>query len=729
MRIMHFAGGGDIGGAKTHIISLGCELARSNDFQLISFREGEFAEEARQAGLHVIVTPKHWNIPDCLRVALRAVDEFKPDVIHCHGAKANMMGVLVKQRRHLPLITTVHSYPRKDYMGTPLKQLVFGSINLWALRHMDYYMAVAGRMNDYLIEDGVDPQRIFTLYNGLDFSDDRQPAPVKKDPDQVVLGIAARLTAIKNIPTLLEALARARETDPRLRLRIAGTGEEEQALREQAQKLGLSDVVDFVGWVTDMPAFFAGVDINVLPSFSEGFPYSLLEGAYDRCPAIASAVGGIPEIIDHNDTGLLFEPHDVATLTGHILRLAGDEQLRQRLGERLWQRAKRDFSLERMKETQEEVYASVLRSRAHQGRRWGAVICGAYGRGNAGDEAILQAISSQMKEIDPEMPLVVVSRNPKDTRLKNRTGAIYTFDLFSLWRRLRRSRLFISGGGSLIQDVTSSRSLYYYLFTMMLARACGCRVLMYGCGIGPIQRPFNQKLASRILNRNVQIITLRDSNSYQVLSRMQVDRPRIVLAADPTVNLVRSGRLNAATSFAREGIPEDADKVAFCIRSWPSFTHPEHLAAAADHIYDTYGFLPVFIPIELPRDAEAAARVTQLMHVPYKACSKRYNVDELIGMLGSMKLVVGMRLHSLIFATLGRAPVVALSYDVKVSSLMRDIDGGPCLPVDSFTAAELIAAVDSVIRAGCPRADQARACLLHGEESNITAARSLLEDV
>ena len=209
---------------------------------------------------------------------------------------------------------------------------------------------------------------------------------------------------------------------------------------------------------------------------------------------------------------------------------------------------------------------------------------------------------------------------------------------------------------------------------------------------------------------------------------MQVDKPRVILAADPTVNLVRSGRIGVASSFAREGIPADAPKVAFCIRSWPSFIHPEYLAAAADHVYNSYGFLPVFIPIELPRDVEAASRVIQGMHVPYHACTQRYNVDELIGMLGSMKLVVGMRLHSLIFATLGRAPVVALSYDVKVSSFIRDIGGGHCLPVDGFTAEELISAIDDVVAAGCPRAGEARECLLHGEECNIAAARGLLED-
>ena len=102
MKIMHFAGGGDIGGAKTHILSLGKELSKENEFRLVSFRPGEFSDEARALGLQVTVAEHPWDLPGSLRTALKAVDQFQPDVIHCHGAKANMMGVLVKRLRHIP---------------------------------------------------------------------------------------------------------------------------------------------------------------------------------------------------------------------------------------------------------------------------------------------------------------------------------------------------------------------------------------------------------------------------------------------------------------------------------------------------------------------------------------------------------------------------------------------------------------------------------------------------
>ncbi|MEG1997466.1 MAG: glycosyltransferase family 4 protein, partial [Clostridiales bacterium] len=313
MRIIHFAGGGDIGGAKTHILSLGKELSKQEDYLLVSFRKGPFAQEARALGINVIEVEKSWNIFECLQKAIQATDQFKPDVIHCHGAKANLLGIMVKNLRHIPIITTVHSDPKLDYMGNPFKQYSFGLINAWALRRMDYFMAVAGRMEKNLIERGFDPQDIFTIYNGLDFSQaQNEPRPAKPAGD-IVVGIAARLTPIKNIPTLLKAFALAYQQNPRLRLKVAGIGEDEEALKQLAKQLNIADRVDFVGWITDMQGFFTEVDINVLSSFSETFPYSLLEGAFEHCAAIASNVGGMPYLIAHDQTGYLFEPEDYVT--------------------------------------------------------------------------------------------------------------------------------------------------------------------------------------------------------------------------------------------------------------------------------------------------------------------------------------------------------------------------------------------------------------------------------
>ncbi|NLY70271.1 MAG: polysaccharide pyruvyl transferase CsaB [Clostridiales bacterium] len=727
MKIMLFAAGGDIGGGKTHILTLARELSYNNDLRLVSFREGVLADEGKKMNLDVHVIDNGWNIFKDMKMALASVDEFKPDIIHCHGAKANMLGVIVKKLRSIPVMTTVHSDPRLDYMGMPLKQITFGSINAIALRNMDFYMAVAGKMEQNLIERGFDPLKIFTIYNGLDFSKAKSdPKPPKGKDEDIIVGIAARLTPIKDIGTLIRAFALAYDKNPKLKLLIAGTGEDEDKLKKLARDLKVDHRVKFVGWVSDIKGFFSKVDINVLASLSETFPYSLLEGAYEHCPAIASRVGGIPALIKHGENGFIFEPGDVKTFAEYIYRLSVDEDLRRTLAENLFKKAKSDFSLERMREDQEKVYKTIMRRQMKKGRQ-GAVICGAYGRGNAGDEAILKAILSQLKEIDSDMPFWVMSRNKKETRLVCKTRSFYIFNIFAFFSSLRKAKIFVNGGGSLIQDVTSSRSLYFYLFTLKAAKWFGCRIIMYGCGIGPIKSKLNRRIAAKVLNETAEIITLRDSISYEALKEMKVDKPEIILSADPTVNCKKASEAEVEAAFISEGVPPEIRKIGFCLRNWHSFKNPEYVAKAADYAYESYGLIPVFLPIELPKDLSAAERVIAHIKSPYYVCTKKHSVEELIGMLGSMELVVGMRLHSIIFATAGGAPTIGISYDIKVDSFLKDIGSNACIPLEELSVERLCKEIDFAMEHGSSRAKTVAEKLRKQEKINIEAARRLLD--
>jgi hypothetical protein len=202
------------------------------------------------------------------------------------------------------------------------------------------------------------------------------------------------------------------------------------------------------------------------------------------CATISSRVGGVPRLIDNGINGLLFTPGDAEALAGHLRTLAGDEPLRLSMGKKLLEKAAREFSLETMIARQLEIYDILLRRAGRpKRRRDGVTICGAYGCGNTGDDAILEAIVGQMRSIDPDMPLTVLSRNPRLTRKAYRVKAVHTFNLFGFAGALRRSSLYINGGGSLIQDVTSRRSLWFYLYTIVLAHLLRCRVMMYGCGM------------------------------------------------------------------------------------------------------------------------------------------------------------------------------------------------------------------------------------------------------
>ncbi len=359
--------------------------------------------------------------------------------------------------------------------------------------------------------------------------------------------------------------------------------------------------------------------------------------------------------------------------------------------------------------------------------RRGVLICGAYGHGNAGDEAILEAIVHEMRAIDPEMPITVLSRTPEATASRNGVQALHSFAFARFLRVMRHAKLYLNGGGSLIQDVTSSRSLYFYLFTLRMAKRCGCRVIMYGCGIGPILSESNRRRSAKTLNETAEVITLRDKESVAELARMGVDRPLIALAADPTVNLEPLRGELVSRAFAADDIPAEGKKIGFCIRSWPGFDRPELLAAAADYAYERYGLTPVFLPAEIPKDIAAAEKVLPFVKAPCYAGTRRHSAEELMGMLGSMEVVVAMRLHALVFATMGGAPVVGISYDVKVSSFLSSIGSDSSIDLDELTLERLCAEIDRALGSGRrARAAEAAAGLRRMEGRNGEEAARLL---
>ncbi|MEG1720464.1 MAG: glycosyltransferase, partial [Pseudoflavonifractor sp.] len=484
MKVIHLISGGDSGGAKTHVHTLLQNLSNAPEVEItmVCFMEGPFSQEARELGIATIVYPGQ-NILRTYRALKKLILDGKYDIIHCHGARGNMMGALLRRSTGLPVVSTVHSDYRLDYMGRPLSRLTYGTINTLALRRLDYRIGVSDAMVDLLISRGFDPDRLFAIYNGLDFSPrkialDRaayfQSVGLQADAESVVVGIAARLNPVKDMPTLIRGFASAHETCPNLRLLIAGDGAQLAELQALCAQLGVTEQVCFAGWITDTDSFYNAIDINTLTSLSETFPYSLTEGARAGLPTIASRVGGVPYLIDHGVNGLLFEAGDFAALGRHMVTLAQDANLRQHMGQRLYQKAKTEYSLESTLRRQVEIYEHILRRQARPAKgRDGVLVCGAYGRGNAGDDAILEAIVTELRQIDRDLPIWVLSRSPKDTRLTYRVNSIYTFAFPRFLLRMRKTKLYINGGGSLMQDVTSHRSLWFYLFTISAAKHLG----------------------------------------------------------------------------------------------------------------------------------------------------------------------------------------------------------------------------------------------------------------
>ena len=323
MKVIHLISGGDSGGAKTHVLSLLQNLNKTITAQLVCFRDGPFAQEARAMGIPTEIMAGN-HIFRVRRQLTAYIRDGGYQIIHCHGSRANMIGAMLRKSTGLPVVSTIHSDYRIDYMGRPLSRLTFGTINALALRRLDYRIGVSDAMVDLLISRGFAPDRFYAIYNGIDFT----PAPdqgdrlaylrglgADVDEDSVVVGIAARLNPVKDMATLIRGFAYAHRACPRLRLVIAGDGAERARLTALAQELGVERQVTFAGWISGgMDRFYSALDINTLTSLSETFSYALTEGARFHLATVSTAVGGIPNLIDTGVNGYLFTPGDWETL-------------------------------------------------------------------------------------------------------------------------------------------------------------------------------------------------------------------------------------------------------------------------------------------------------------------------------------------------------------------------------------------------------------------------------
>lgn len=293
--------------------------------------------------------------------------------------------------------------------------------------------------------------------------------------------------------------------------------------------------------------------------------------------------------------------------------------------------------------------------------RRGAVICGAYGLGNAGDDAVLRAILEALRGLDPDMPVTVMARRPKETARRFGAEAVHPMRPLRWLRAMGRARLFISGGGTLLQDVTSRRSLFYYLTSIRAAKKMGCAVQLYGCGVGPLRRERSRTRTAAVLNACADVVTVRDADSAALLKDIGVDAPPVLLAADPALSLPPAG-----------GEREKA--AGFALRPWRGFSdRGEDIAACARYIYETYRLPPVFFCFAPEDRAAARALCAALPDIP---CA----VSADLRRFGRMSLAVSMRLHGLIFALRDGVPAMGISYDPKVEAFCREA-ALPCVPL------------------------------------------------
>lgn len=289
-----------------------------------------------------------------------------------------------------------------------------------------------------------------------------------------------------------------------------------------------------------------------------------------------------------------------------------------------------------------------------------ALLSGYYGKGNGGDEALLATL---LQMLPPHVTPVVLSGNPEETRDRYGVETYNRMAFTSVLQALRSCDAFIWGGGSLIQDVTSTISPLYYGGLMTLAQKMGLKTVAWGQGIGPLKRPQTRWLARKTFAGCTKV-SVRDRASATLLSDWQIP---CILAPDPVW---------ALESKPVPGLWDlPAPRVAVTLRSHPQLTETR-LAnltrALADFQKATQTFI-LLLPFQKSEDLAIAEAIQRQL----KDCSQIMCLEDpqlLKGVYRGVEMTIGMRLHSLIMAAAEGCRCFALSYDPKVNRLMEDLE-------------------------------------------------------
>jgi glycosyltransferase involved in cell wall biosynthesis len=378
----------NIGGPARHVIQLNAGLNARGHATLLAHgdvADGEASLEhvtvdrrvrsVRIPGLGPRVSP----ISDvrALGQLLRLTFREAPDVIHTHTAKAGTLGRLsafvfnLTRSRHRKclVVHTFHGHVLHGYFHPAVNLLVrWVERVLAAITHRVITISPRQRaeiVGRYSISSD---SKTVTIPLGLDLVELLKVTPgtesyrgeLSISPDDVVIGYVGRMVAIKDLRTLVAAFAQAVASYPRLSLLLVGDGPERATVEDCIRKCGVAERVRMLGWSEDLPRVYATMDICALSSLNEGTPVAIIEAMAAGKAVIATNVGGVPDVVTHEETGLLSGPGDVAAMAAAMVRLAASPEDRGRMGSAGRQRAATRYSIDRLVDEIESLYQSAL---------------------------------------------------------------------------------------------------------------------------------------------------------------------------------------------------------------------------------------------------------------------------------------------------------------------------------------------------------------------------------
>ena len=698
----------EIGGAETHVVELSKELKKQGYDIIVASNGGVYEKELAEVGIRHFQAPLNQrNVFKMIRsyfILKRVIKKEKVDIVHSHARIPSFVCGMLKARMK-DAFTFVTSAHWVFYTGMGLKYLTN-----WGQK----VVAVSDDIREYLMENyRVRYEDIFVTINGIDtekFSPDTDQSRVRaefglreEEPTLVYVSRMdeSRALVARQLIALGPKLAKA---IPGLRMLIVGGGDVYEELLEKTKEVNAAigrECITMTGGRTDINELVSVADVFV------GVSRAALEAMAAEKPVVVAGNEGYIGLFGREKLELAQENNfccrgcemsNEDLLFRDVVHAFNEmtEEERKAMGAYGREVIFEYYSVTKMAGDCVDAYhAAYKETKVPQ---YHVVMSGYYGFNNTGDEAIMLSMHKNIQQMGDNYHITVLSNKPEETKKKYGIEAVYRFGMRDVFHAIRKCDVLLSGGGSLLQDSTSTRSLMYYLSITVMAKMLRKKVMLYANGIGPVSGKRNRRLVKQVVNR-ADLITLREENSYEELLSMGVNPKKCFVTADPAFTMNGIDGEASRALLQAEGVPMDKPIVVVSVRKWKDMDKfIGRFARMCDTIVEKYDRNIVFLGMQMPNDIIVSEKVRAQMKQKAYILKENHSPYEVMGIISQADFILSMRLHTLIFAAKQQVPLIGFVYDPKIEYYLEKLEmpsGGKLKEFDPETTLEY---VDDVIR-------------------------------
>lgn len=691
----------NIGGAETHVVELAKELARRGYNVIVASNGGVYVQELESVGIKHYLVPlqnkKPLNMIKSAYLLKKIIKDEKIDIVHSHARIPSFILGKLHKKMKFPFVTTAHWVFNTGY---GLKY-----ITDWG----EKTIAVSEDIKSYLMNEYNTPETDITVtVNGIDtekFSPNISSKDVMeeleiKESDNVVTYVS-RLDESRSLVAkqVIEAFPTVDEKVNDLKLIVVGSGDDYENVRTMAEKVNSKlgrRAIMLTGARTDINKLIAPCKLFI------GVSRAALEAMAEEKPVIIAGNEGYIGLFDESKLTVGIDTNfccrdcvesSSELIKADMLKFFGlDENQQNMLGTYGREVIKKYYSVAKMADDSVKAYDWALQKNRPM------LISGYYGFGNSGDDALLRSIIDDIRRQKESPNIVVLSANPTATKKQYNVKAVNRLNIFEILHLMKEGEMLISGGGTLIQDRTSTKSLLYYLAVIALAKKHNMKVMMYSNGIGPLNKKSNIKKTQKVLER-VDLITLRDDNSLNTLREIGVTNKNAKVTADAALGLDIQGEDVGRKILSAEGVSQNVKLLGVSVRKWtelkPDFE--DVVAKVCDYAYEKYGYYTVFLPMQASKDMAISMNIKHKMKHKSTVIEGKYSVNDTLSVISCFDMCIGMRLHTLIYSAINSLPLIGLVYDPKIKNFMEYAHQTNYVDVRNITKEKLTHLLDECV--------------------------------